>query len=291
MVILQIKELQLDDQTQHLKTDWQVSRTRAFNDIVLESIADSVNLRSIFFNTTLDPNVKYYARARALLSTGYTYWGDLNIFQPTAINDLADIDDLPTRIAAPSLVTNSDQESHTCTLFTIAATGYSAITTADHKATSWFIEDINGELVWKREHDDVNKTSVTVTDILLVPDQVYRIKAIFHATTGDSSQLSAYTIKIAGDNEIELNDYLDDVDFAVEQTISVGPLDGNPNFNWEILSVYNEVVESLWTATTRTNSVTIPANVLNGSTMYALRIMDSITNAWKYYFFSTIDIE
>ena len=56
--------------------DWQVAEDETFRKIVLRSENDTKNLSSIVFTDILDPNIKWHARARALVKdSGWTVWG------------------------------------------------------------------------------------------------------------------------------------------------------------------------------------------------------------------------
>ncbi len=288
MVVLRIKELELDDQTDHLATDWEVSRTISFNDVVLRSLEDYSNKTSIVFNEILDPNIKWYARARALLSTGYTTWGNLDVFTPKNINDLDQNEDMPSRVATPTITTDSNTTNHDSTLFTINATGFSVVGTATHLATSWFIEDINNNIIWSKLNDETNKTSILVNNTLLKSNSIYRIKAIFHSTSNDASQISTLTIKVAGGDEVEVLTYLDGLDYTVDNVITIANVVGLTNVDWEVISLDKNLSEIIWNNSTISNYTILPANKLKDSTRYLFRIKTNISNSWKYIPFFTL---
>lgn len=286
-VKLTIKELALDDQVNHLATDWEVSTTLSFNNVVLRSLADYTNKLSIMFDEVLNPNIKYYARARALLSTGYTTWGNLDVFTPTSINDLSEIGDIPTRISAPVITTDSNVHGHSNTMFNINVSGFSVIGGADHSATSYFIEDLYGEVIWRRLDEEIYKESVPVNDIILESNKIYRIKALFHSTTNDISQISTLTIHVTGDDEIELVSFLDNVDVTVNNVLYIAPIEDAATISWEILYYNNGLTESVWSTDTPTVEVTLPADTLTFGNVYLLRIKSDVKNIWKYYIFTT----
>lgn len=292
MVVLNINEIKLDDQQQHLATEYEVADNKAFYKPVLASGVDNVNLRGIVFNEILDPNIKYYGRARALLSTGWTIWCNIDVFIPKAIEDLNQLDELPTKVAIPVLVTTCNANAHDATLFNIYATGFSVVGTANHLSTSWFIEDmITGKIVWKRLEDDINKSSVYVNDIILEADRVYRIRAVFNTNSNDSSQISTRTIRIGSNSLVELSEYLDDINVANDNELVIGNIEGCKNVEWEILFSKDSIVSSIWYTTTKGFTATLPANTLSKSELYILRIKDDVSNLWKYYTFSTQAID
>lgn len=292
MVILNINELKLDDQQNHIASEYEVADNKAFYKPILASGVDNVNLRGIVFNDILDPNIKYYGRARALLNTGWCEWGNIDVFIPTAIEDLNQIDELPTKVSIPILVTTCDANAHDTTLFNIYATGFSVVGTANHLSTSWFIEELlTGKVIWKRLEDDTNKASIYVNDIILEDDTAYRIRAMFNTNSNDSSQISTRTIKTGTNSLVELSEYLDDITVTIDNELSIGIIDGCTNLEWEVLYCKDNVVSSIWYTTTKDFSVVLPANTLVKSELYILRIKDNVSNLWKYYTFSTQAID
>ena len=290
MVILRILDLELDDQTNHLATDWEVSRTLAFNDVVLRSLEDYDNKTRIVFNEVLDPNIKWYARARALLSTGYTVWGNLDIFIPEVVNDLQLLEDIPSRISTPILTTDSINSKHDSTLFTINVSGFSAVGTASHDSTSYFIEDIFGNIIWSKLYDKINKDNILVDDIILQKNVIYKIRAMFHSTSGDSSQLSTVIVYINGGTEVKLLTYLDGIDNNIDNNLYIKYNSNITNITWEIISIKYNKCDIIWSSDTATTNVIIPANTLNSKEIYLIRIKTNINNSWKYIPFSTIGL-
>lgn len=285
--VLRIQALKLLDATKHLATDWQISRTVSFNDIVCESIQDEDNLISITFPNVLNPNIKYYGRARALLDTGYTVWGNLHVFIPTAINDLDESIDLPSPVGIPIISTDSFANDHSATLFNINVSGYMVLGSADHLATTWIIEKLDGTPVWMSADDEVNRVSIFVNNIILENEKCYRIKAMFTTTSGDTSQISTKTIVVCAKSPVELCHYLDDADATTDTLLEINPCDNATGYTWEILIISESGINQIWTQTTTDTTTTIPANTLAVGSIYSIRIADNYTNSWKYYTFTT----
>ena len=82
MVTLKIIDANISPGVEWLATDWILATDLLFKDIVNESLEDKVNIKSITFDDVLDPAIKYYAKARILLSTGYTIESNEDIFLP-----------------------------------------------------------------------------------------------------------------------------------------------------------------------------------------------------------------
>lgn len=283
MVVLRIKELELDNPEDHIATDWQVSRTLAFNDIVLESIEDHSNITYIKWNDILDPNQKYYARARALLDgKGYTVWGNLDIYETEKVNDLTFTSELPSKVSLPILTSDSPKTSHDAALFTLRATGFTVVGSSTHLKTSWFIEDLEGNVVWSRLDDHINKESITVRDVVLETGHIYRVRAMFISNTNDKSQLATMTIKVADTDDVELLTYLNDLDVTVDNEVKVASLPGITNTDWEIIIVSNNNAETIWTQSVSGVSTTIAANVLERDTNYLLRVKTNVNDQWEH---------
>lgn len=195
MVDLKITQLTLPSGVTHVSTDWEVSTSIVFDtdNLVNSSYLDTINLNNIMFDNDLDPGVQYYGRARALLTTGYTVWGNIDVIMPTYIQDNDIRVESPSYINVPSLTTDSIQTSHDTMLFKLIATNYNAYGTAAHDSTSWFLEDMKGNVIWQSIYNNIYKDSIPVVGIMLKSNNIYRARAIFHGSSGDSSQISTYT--------------------------------------------------------------------------------------------------
>ena len=299
MVILRIRQLDLDQQVDHVATDWQVSDTMNFSNILCESIQNVKNKRSMIFNKELDPNVRYYARARALLTTGYTEWGNLDIFTVDNTVSLNGNEDMPSQIAIPIIRTKNEvgyieAGAHDTTLFDIEVMGYSVVGNATLDSTSYWIEDIYGTVIWSSIYNTVNKNRITVQDVILKANSVYVIKAVFHSTSNDASQIASYTIQTNGGSGVEVLTYLDNVNPAVDNEIEVSPLDDVKKIKYEILSFGYNYAQSVWytTKTVDKFKAVIPRDTLEYSTNYILKVTvefndENINIGSKYIPFTT----
>ena len=275
MVILRILDLPLDDGVQHEATDWQVSDQPSFATRTLESLGDKKNLNTIIFNEVLDPNIKWYARARARLSTGYTIWGNLDIFLPENDNVIDASEDLPSRIAVPQITTSSDPKDHDVSMFTIHANGFEVLGNGSLSATTWIIEDVFGSVVWSSAYNTTDKTSIDITNVILKANQVYRIKVMFHSTSQDSSPIGCLTIKTSENSDINLNTYLDWVEPGEPIDLVSNKIEGVNSVTWSIISVNNNIAKTLWSTVTQAPvefKVTMPTNILGDDSLYLLKI-------------------
>lgn len=300
-VMLIIRELELDDNVNHVATDWEVSDTISFINKVLVSKEDRVNLTSITFPDVLDPSKDWYARARPLLTTGYKAWGNVDVFRPVNVDNIKDYKDLPSRVGTPQLTSDSIQEDHAKTLFNLIATGYDVIGNSIHESTSWYIEDTNGVVIWSRIKDIFNKNTILVNEVILKSNQVYRVKCMFHTSTNDVSDITTYTIKTSGKSDIFVISYLDGLDVTKNIELDINNIEGTSLVTWEILSVTKDVSESVWKAKTKypivisdpdniepydpsvtyvneINKVTVPADTLKEDSNYLLKVYSNKSN-------------
>ncbi len=250
-VMLVIKELELDNNVNHVATDWEVSDTISFINKVLVSKEDRDNLTSITFPDVLDPSKDWYARARPLLTTGYKAWGNVDVFRPVNVDNIKDYKDLPSRVGTPHLTTDGIREDHDKTLFNLIATGYDVVGNSIHESTSWYIEDTNGDVIWSRIKDIFNKNKILVNEVILKSNQVYRVKCMFHTSTNDVSDITTYIIKTSGKSDIFVTSYLDGLDITKPIELVINNIEGTSLVTWEILSVTKDVSESIWKAKTK----------------------------------------
>jgi hypothetical protein len=223
MVVLHINELLIEPNTTISSIDWEVSTTQDFalDSIIASSYLDTVNKTSIIFENNLDPSLEYYARARALLSTGYTVWGNIDIMTPTFISDLDMAVVIPSLISTPVLISNSDVNNHDVSLFNLSVTGYNTYGPSVLESTSWFIEDMFGNIVWESLNNRFDKESINVNSILLKSKTLYRAHAIFNTNSGDTSRIATYSFVTSSNiNKTSITTDLQDLDLNNDNFIS-----------------------------------------------------------------------
>lgn len=344
MIILDAISLDLDKKVDHLATTWEVSDDLDFINIILRSEEDYKNKLNIIFSQNLDPNIRYYARARALLSTGWTEWGNVEVFKVINNNDLRPQDIFPTRVSIPRIetyrmLTDSgsnlldaiesttpieniqpnkvikpteneinkvgddqlfntnvevrellyliDPSEHDLTLFEIWAKGFQIIGNAKHIATSYWIENSVGEIIWASLVNRINRVKLPVKDIILKSNEMYRIRVVFHTDSNDVSQIGTYTIITGGCNSINLISYLDQVGYDKELDLQIDYIDNLNNVVWEILSLDLGIITSVWLNRTSNIINKVPANTLKPNSNYLLRIKTNLGGCYKYYPFIT----
>lgn len=276
-------------------TDWNVATDLSFSDVILKSEGDKDNLSSIVFNEVLDPNKTYYARARVLLETGYTVWGNIDVIVPDVVDATNELVDVPGLVSVPLLSTNSPQLNHTPVMFTITADGFMTTSSAVLTSVSWFIEELDGNVIWSKLNDTVNKTSIEVNDVVLKPSEVYRIKAMFHTTSNDTSAISSLIIQVTDNDNIILLTYIDLVDSTADLPLEIRKIDVVTDVTYEIISLKDNYAQSVYKQTVSgpdCNKITIPANTLRQNSHFLLKIATNLDGTednikYKYIPFST----
>lgn len=294
MVISRITDLDLPTGVTHIATDWQVSDDLLFSNIVLESNYDQTNLTYIVFPDKLDPEIKYYGRARVLLSTGYTEWGNINVFLPKDINDIAVDHDFPSLVSLPVITTDSVFTNHKPTMFTISAGGYGVIGTGTHTATTWIITDIYDNIVWSSVYDINNIDTIKFTKKVLKENEIYKIKVMFHSSSNDSSQMAIKMLHVnkADPRVILLND-LSIMNKNIDNTLSIKYINLLDQVEWKIVDIVDEYENVVFNSTVTTSpktDVLLPANTLSKDKFYLMSITCTVNNIvldTKYTTFTT----
>ena len=295
MILLYINNLQLEKGVTHISTDWEISDNTKFDSPAFSSYNDETNRDMIVWNSVLDPTTTWYARARVLLSTGYTVWGNVDIIDVTDETVINVSDSLPSRISTPIITTNSDVNAHDTTLFTITATGFGTVGDSTHSSTTWLIEDVNSEVVYASIKDENNLTSFTLKNLVLEDYTVYRFKAIFHSTSNDVSPVGSLTIVTSDSSSIVLDPTINFVDATQDLTLNILSIDNITTVNWKVYSQKDNVLTSVYETSTSDSDIlttTIPAYTMPSDTSMLLEIsVDNDNVGKKYVVFRTYEYD
>jgi len=294
MIISRITDLDLPTGVTHVATDWQIADDLLFSNVVVESNYDQTNLTYIVFPDKLDPEVKYYGRARVLLSTGYTEWGNIDVFIPKDINNIAVDYDFPSLVSLPVVSTDSDLNNHKPTMFTITASGYGVIGTGTHTATTWLVTDINDNIVWSSIYDINNIDTIHFTKRILKENEIYKIKVMFHSSSNDTSQLATKMIHVnKADPRVILLNSLNNIDKTTDNTLSIKFINLLDQVDWKISEIVDEyenvVFNSTVTSVPKTDTL-LPANTLENDKFYLMSITGTVNGVvlnTKYIPFTT----
>lgn len=310
-VSARLTNLQIENKDDHLATTWVLARDVSFKDIVFISEDDTKNRETITMDIPLEKGVKYYGRARPRTRQGgWGDWRNVDIFTPRTFDNASDANKIPSRIGAPRIASVRDnrlcdRSEHPITNFTLKADGYAVIGNNKHKSTSWYIEDLDRNVIWKREnipylvcskpecivnnkHVNDGHACILVDDIVLEMNKVYRARCVFHNETNDSSDISSYTFITIKEKNPALKAYLTNMlidyrptDLSRDIVLNI-PMDNYPIpdpvtdevvVELEILEVAaggNRKVFSGY-GTSDNPTVTITGNVLESNKVYILK--------------------
>lgn len=289
MVVARVYNLQLEAGVTHIATDYQIATDLLFNNIVLQSNHDEVNLTTKIFNESLDPTVTYYLRTRCLLSTGYTYWNNISKFTPKDVDRIEFDTDMPTVLGVPRITSTGSLSTHPITMFSILVSGFTAVGTASHEATTYIIEDLDGVILWKREKS-YELTSIDVNDIVLKPNTVYRINAIFHASSGDVSQVGTTTFKTGINKNVNLNTNLNELNLDTTNDIKITKKTQATYVEYSIVNIKDGVIRNIYSETKTTGDIftcTLPIGTLKSNNKYILKIKTSLDTIYYVNQFTT----
>lgn len=298
MVILALEDVALNTGVKHLATDWQVMDEAG--NVVLESINDKKNLTSIVFTENLDVNKTWKGQARLRCTDLTTTWVDLTVLVNKSAG-LGGLTDMPSRIEPPTISTqvikndkyvDGDVNNHDITMFRILASDFKCLGQATHYATSWIIEDINGEVIWSSLSNSIYKNYIDVHDLILQSNAIYRIKVIFHGSNNNMSSVSTYTIHTADGSDVHLNTYIDNVESNEPLVLSINELEGVTSVKWTVYGFINDIAYETYSSTETGGScftTIIPVSAYSNNKIYLLKIepLDSEYHT-KYIPFRTI---
>jgi len=290
MIFLRISDLLLSPPVTHTLTDWQVASDLQFANIVSQSIGDHVNLTSILLETPLDPAIKYYARGRVLLSTGYTAWSNIDIFQPQDVGLNNPHVSLPSLVTVPAIsVTNNGVDVPTLNT-TITVGSIDTLGGAKHQSTSYVLEDMSGKAIWNSLYDVADRQSKVIPAGIMGPNTLYRVRVMVHADSGDTSQVVTLTMKTESRTKGLIITGLNNIDSSVNTTVDVKPEAGVSGISATLYTVANTKMSTVNTYTATgalSNIITLLATDLRPSTTYILRINTNNASTWDQRLFTT----
>lgn len=304
MIIGKLIGLEIGNGDEHMATTWQIATDYSFRNIIASSEDDTVNKTSIVFkNITPEAGKEYFGRAMVRTRIeGWSNWHNLDISVSEKQDTINNINTLPSIIGVPRVKTLCDGkdtvlENHPTINFTIQADGYATINNTKHVATSWYIETIDNNVIWKSEYSDINKTSIDVNDVILDYNKPYKIRVCFHSETKDVSDLTSLTfctfkekniaMRMFFDNKLLSNTTLDtgnDIVLDLPITIPEGtPNPGDVCLYFKVVE-YNDLgYKTVFTqdAVNQDRRITIPANTLRRNKTYMLQYRVSETDNWE----------
>ena len=298
MLVLRLRNIDTTNNTDWIYTNWEIATAKNFerSKIIFSAYEDRVNKSSKFVEMTLHPGTKYYARAQVVTNKGAHKWTNLDVWTHKAFDDVENQSDLPSRVNSPDITTDSIVNDHVPTGFYIICKEFAAIGDATHAATSYWIETLDGKVVWKNLLNEISKSKILVNDIILDNNKVYRIKAVFHASSGDSSQIATKTIYINGKssdaNVIRISKAVVNADFvsiSIDTTLS--PYKNAKEAAIKIMAFNNgrgvTAYETVTKFDTPPYAVSIPMEKIKRNTIYLVMVKYDIENSWKHMVINT----
>ena len=291
-ISLRATDLALSGNVTLISTDWQVATDMSFSpeSMVEETLGDTVDTIVKMYPTILDPDIKYYARCRMLLSVGgYTAWGNIDIFTPDDVDDSDVALDIPTVVMHPTITTNSNPTNHARFDITISVSGFSVIGNSDLESVSYLIETVDGQHVWSSIDNIFHTDSITVTGHILKPDTAYVIKAQFKSTTGDYSQLASLPIvtESQGRNAVLTNLY--SMTPGSSNDITIAGILGANTITYTLYSMIGGT-HQLWTTTKSSGDIynaVLPSGLLKDNDKYLLEVTSNVFPTPTLHQFST----
>ena len=290
-ISLRSTDLALSGNVTLISTDWQIATDMSFSpaSMVEETLGDTVNTTVKMYPTILDPAIKYYARCRMLLSTGYTAWGNIDIFTPDDVDDSDVALDIPTVVMHPTITTNSDPVNHARFGITISVSGFSVIGNSDLESVTYVIETVDGQHVWSSIANGFDTQNIEVLGYILKPDTGYVIKAQFKSTTGDYSQLASLPIvtESQGRNTVLTNLY--SMTVGAGNNITIAQILGANRITYTLYSMSNKA-EQIWTTTKSSGDIynaVLPTGLLKDNNKYLLSVTSNVFPTPTLHQFST----
>jgi len=178
----------------HIATSWQVSRTTDFSDtasLLINQVADATNLLSYKNSINISTYDTIYVR------TKYHFNGNKssNWSRVTSLNgDQVEIVLSDVIIQTPIVDLTIDYKNTLDGEIVINTSPFALYTGAGvHKYTTWIIETIDNEILYKRELDEDNLTSLRLSNTEIDMTNIYTIKVSYHSDTGGESNYGRYT--------------------------------------------------------------------------------------------------
>lgn len=278
MVLLYLKgALQLDNPADLIKSKFELSDTRNFSNIISES-ESSLHKYAVMFNVDLDPSKTYYARARCMLTTGWTHYTNLDVVD-IKLSGMTGYKNsvIPSRISTPIISTNSLQDKHDITNFKIHAKGFDRVGLSTHNKTIYFITNVNNDVVWYHI-SDINLTEVEVDNTILKENEIYKVNVIFGSSSNDFSQVANMTIVTGGNTNIK---YLSSRDMKLNYDFPV-KVERNPliySLEVKLYKIENQIKKVTEFSTTEFEFKIMEEHISEG--LFLLQIKSNLDTSYK----------
>lgn len=277
--------------------DWEVSDTRDFSNKIATSYNDTTNINTIVFTNILNIGTNYYGRVRLRLTqNGYTIWSDVNVFIPTDVINHNKLDNQPSGVSIPRLMTGYPTTNHPGSDFVLQAKAFGVESNDILESTSWIIRDINDTILWYSFYDVTNKVTMPITSdmIKLEDNKIYRLSASFNTTGHDSSRFSTMTIHVNNNDMGNLiREDTNSIDATIANTLRILNMEGLTTTSIIIEEVTTLGNTQVYTTSLSSGAIsfTIPANTLVTAKHYLITIEPSTSTGSlgkRYTYMKTI---
>lgn len=171
----------------HTATSWQVAKYPDFSNvdnIITESLEDSVNLLEYREALNLENDETVYLRTRYHFGEKYSNWSRV-----TPINtNQKGIKISGAMVSTPVLNAKLSYDTDINGEVIITGSDFNMYSGAgNHASTTWEVIDSNNVIIFKRDYDVDNLTEIKISNNLFEPHKAYEIKATYHSTTNANS--------------------------------------------------------------------------------------------------------
>jgi len=172
----------------HTGTSWQITR---FPDMtkreyfIIESLNDTENLLQYKYDIDINETESLYVRTKYHFSNGLSSrWSKIVPLR----SDQIGVKLSSTVLSTPLVEFEINHVDTIYTELTLKTNDMQLYAGAgNHKSTTWNITDIDGKVIFNREKDEDNLTSITIDAKILKPNKVYAIKAKHHTDSNADS--------------------------------------------------------------------------------------------------------
>jgi len=192
-----------DSDLEHKATSWEVSLIPNFSDndtLIVKQDKDEDNLLNYKFTYDLGEDQPLYIRTKYHFKKGDDeYESNWSKIIPLNVRDTG-IKMSSVMIVTPKVTVRP--------VYDDVITGELEITTSDyllyagtgsHKATTYVIETLNGEEVYRREYDEDNLTSLKIDLSILDKNKIYVVKVKHHSLTNAESNYGKAILKLTSE--------------------------------------------------------------------------------------------
>ena len=174
-------------------------------------------------------------------------------------------------------------------MFSVSVSGFTAVGTATHEYTTYIIETLDGNVLWKKEKSSL-LTNIEINDLVLKANTVYRLNVLFHASSGDVSQVGTTTFKTGINKHVSVITNLNELDLDFDNEIRLVKKANVTYVEYHILHVKDGVITSILDRTITTSDMfTLPVlkGTLKLNNKYILKIKTSLDSVYYVNQFTT----